>query len=256
MEYRSVNSDEDWTFVDTITQNYIAVTGLDGGSQYEFRVGANCANPHYCYASVYTTCGSIDVAHFEGFDAGVLPHCWNAIATTADISGQEFLLGKGYLVMPQVSTSIAGLRLRFQVRPTYDSATIIVGVMNAIGEPSSFEPVDTLVAGAAEVNQYLTANFDNYLGNGRHVAINVPTSRNVYVDNITLSYPPNCEEPGVPVVDSVEQYAVTLSWSAPSDANHWVLEYGPVGFHKLSPDRLECQYVLPPECASSLLSAI
>lgn len=230
VEYRRANSEEGWTFVDTVSLNNIAVTGLAGGSQYEFRVGANCTNPHYGYATAYTTCGSIDVPHFEGFDAGVLPHCWNAIATTANVSGQEFLLGKGYLVMPQVSIPVAGLRLRFQVRPTYDSATIIIGVMNAIAEPSSFEPVDTLVAGAAEVNQYLTANFDDYLGAGRYVAIYVPTSRTVYVDNITLSYPPNCEEPGIPVVDSVEQYAVTLSWSAPSDANYWVLEYGPVGF--------------------------
>lgn len=229
IEYRSDNSDTSWSLYDTTSLNNITLTGLNGGTEYEFRVSANCSQPRYGYAAAFTTCGTISVPYVEGFDNG-LPYCWNAIASTAQINAQEFQLSQGYLVLPEVDCSVSGLQLRFQVRSTYDSVALIAGVMTANDEPTSFTPTDTVYTGSTNNNQYLTADFSNYLGGDRFIALYAPSSKTVYLDNFSLDYPPTCQEPGVLVVDSVEQYSVTLSWADSSNADNWTIEYGPAGY--------------------------
>ena len=226
------------------------------------------ASSEFCYPKQFVT-ACLPVTTFpwtENFDnlsapssnptARVLPLCWKAIHTTtysnykyypsayngssyaqSNYNSLRFMSAYSndpqdqYAILPEME-GISGLRITLYARKnstSYDG-TFSVGVMTDPADPDSFEPIATF---APESNAYekFVALFNNYAGEGRHIAIKVDaatsTNRGLYIDDITVDELPACIEPmSLAVTDgSITTHSAQLSWEANSGESAWKIQY-------------------------------
>ena len=223
------------------------------------------------YSEVFsfaTECAAItEFPYSENFDGmtgttssstNILPLCWDYINTTtystysglpqvykstASHSGENLLrfysynyVGGStdydpqdqYAILPEMA-NISGLRMKLFARKyssSYD-ATFYVGVLDGenFDTIASFSPTS-----ATDYVQY-TILFNEYAGNGTHIAIMMPAStssyRSVYIDDVVVDPIPTCLEPQDLTVTLTKGNGsvAELNWAAGA-ASNYVVEYG------------------------------
>ena len=188
-----------------------------------------------------------------------LPHCWNNI-TTSDISSYsgypiiysssssalsgsnslQFDVSENYddqiAILPQIDITtlpINTLQLSFDARNSSNQLTIIVGVMTAPTDKTTFVPVDTLTTTLSAYKHY-DIPFSHYTGSGSYIAIMAPkptTGDNTgNIDNLVLDLLPSCIIPTDVNASNITPNSITISWTEMGTATSWNIEYGPIGF--------------------------
>ena len=245
----------------TVATNSATLTGLMPNTQYDVYVFANCGGDTVGI-SFTTTCSPVTLPYFENFDnittsttaaTGAYPSCWSYTLTgtpayqtdnyvpqvyynaTCAHSGSYSmrLYGEGYHMLPTMPTSLDSLQLVFWNYTTGAFFGLEVGVM----EGSTFVPVST-IQNVTNVNVRFEVPFDTYHGTSRTMAFRNYYSLDGsyihyaynYIDDIEVSYLPNCRHVTDVVSPAATTSSITVDWTDNSPTLQWQIEYGPTGY--------------------------
>lgn len=118
---------------------------------------------------------------------------------------------------------------------SYADFTLYVGVMSDPTDPTTFEPVDTIVKSSTTYEEF-TVMFNNYTGLGDFIALKSPrvTPSNVsyntgYVDNIVLEPIPSCLKPTDVTLSNITATSVDVSWTPGDFESAWEIVVVPAG---------------------------
>ena len=273
VEYKK-ESDTVWTVAEASTTEMRHVfIGLDVNNTYQVRISSLCTtDTMHTVVSFTTTCGKISTLPFEeNFDdvaiaINSLPACWYGYNHSQSVTqgfpkvtnfygygnrGQSLRLhsfqysGNAdstflYVTLPEIDVNrrpLSNLRIEFDMFKAdeyYEEFAIIVGVMTDPTDSATFRPVDTVFISSNYVWQGAEVLFNNYHGNGSHIALmsrpfHGENTNDVYVDNIKVSLIPNCLRPTDVVANNVAASTADIMWAATS-ASSYIVEYGVSGF--------------------------
>lgn len=280
--YDTVGFDPDQATPITVTADSCTLNGLTSNMQYDIYVRAACNLERSAWSlpiSVQTDCTPIALPYSEDFEAygsgasNPINNCWRKGTnnttqypypySTNAINGNRSLYFYAYrpstttstayysyAALPKFDAPVDTLVLTFYAR-RYSSTTetytsrIVVGVMSDPNDINTFDAVDTidLKAEPALSVHGVEVSFENYRGNGRHIALynevpplygNATNSYSyIYVDDITVDYRSTCPAPAnVTVADSnITTTTAVVSWTdRATAAMGYQIEYGPQGF--------------------------
>ena len=254
--YRAADS-TDWTTVVTSTSatSYI-FSGLTPQTHYLFRVVPDCGGDSvFAIAEATTTCVPVATLPFtENFENFVAPsstgsnitQCWHRgtnytytnypyLNTSRGHSGTKsiYFYSSGsyysYLALPAMAVPVDTLQISFAAYFTSASYSLQVGVMTDPEDYNTFTPLAVVSPSATNTWEMFELPLNGYSGSGRYIALAAGTSSYPYVDDIEVSYIPNCPRPTEVSVSRVTTTTATVHWSAPG-ANYFQIEYGPTGF--------------------------
>jgi hypothetical protein len=215
-----------WTIVsNNVTAHEYTLSGLNAGTNYQVRVGANCdGDTSYATVSTYTECDVIDVPYTENFNNGLNP-CW-VLGTAPTISNGSLYSGystSGYAILPEFSAAINTLRISFDAQYTgySGSGKLQIGVVANQDGMETFTVVDSVVVSTTTSHYEVMLN--NYSGTGSYIAIKFPTSY-VYVDNVVVDEIPNCVHPTALTLVNAGENSMTLQWTENGSATQWVMK--------------------------------
>ena len=258
VQYR-VNGDTIWTTsTPGTTSTSHTVTGLQGATTYQFRVGSLCSDSTaYSVASATTQCVPFSVPFFEDFETwttgtnGATPVCWNRmnnystatypyISTSYAASGNRSMYmyssntSYSLLVLPELAAAIDSLQISFMLLRTNTSYnhSVRVGVMTDPTDPATF----TTLATASPSSLYVWEPFEfpmgAYEGSGRYIALLSPENEYSYpyLDNIEVTYIPTCRRIFDVNATDITQTTATIHWADSNHCGDYEIEYGPHGF--------------------------
>ena len=129
-----------------------------------------------------------------------------------------------YAIMPQIDENVDITNLQisfFGKRSSAASTKLLVGVMDNYTDASTFTTVDTIDLPTAHPDDPIVVTFEEYEGTGTYIAFKNITSSSsyFYIDDITLSTIPTCDNPtGVSVnPDSTFAY---LAWNDMTEGSY------------------------------------
>jgi len=236
-----------------LTSTSYVLTGLTPNTDYLFGLEANCSADDASLllnVGFHTACVAFSVPFFEDFDSyttsttaatGVEPNCWTLAHqdvswTTASYYPQLYyssahahsgsyslrLYYRGIYALPAMDTNINLLQMNFWVKQTDFTYHLAVGVMSDLADETTFVPIDTIICSSTSAPEEHTVYFNNYTGNGRYIAFrNITTSTynysSNYIDDVTVSFLPNCLPVDNLAATSVTHNGATLTWTASSN---------------------------------------
>ena len=212
--------------------------------------------------SFLTECGALGTSslpytcdfennNFGGSELYPLPVCWQR---TGDIdrpyvervsvfahSGTRYLTTGDdatdyYVILPQINTaelSASELQLGFYAMISDFSGSIDVGVMTDSTDVMTFTPVSTINALTQSYTEF-EVPLSHYTGNGSYIAMRMNSVggtdyygnhlyATIYIDDVTLDYIPDCQQPADLSQDNLTSSSADLSWSDVTDS--YVLYY-------------------------------
>ena len=132
-----------------------------------------------------------------------------------------------YLALPAFDVNADTLQISFAARKTSASYSIQVGVMTDPNDFSTFSPVAIISPETVNNWEMFEVPLSSYMGDGKHIAL-AGSSGYVYIDDIEVSYIPNCARPRN-VAATATTTTATIHWDG-SGSNFFEIEYGPRGF--------------------------
>ena len=230
------------------------LTGLVPGTAYELQVAAWCdpadataIGKYSASISALTKCAAVASIN-QDFESAVL--CWSYIQDgeypvvlsnyPADaLSGTKFLYAytdgtsdatDQYIILPELN-SLDGMRIKFYAckdLDAFETATLVVGVMDDPGAESTFVSIDTISVTSATYAQFVVP-FAAYTGAAKYVAIkflpSVETA--VRIEDVVVEAVPTCLDPAdLHVVDeSITENSVVLTWAPQGEETNWLVRY-------------------------------
>lgn len=193
------------------------------------------------------------------YPAHALPDCWNVLnmSETSDTYPKAFLTSSAtytqggnsfliiskknasiYAILPKMNASIDSLMLSFSYRNAEGVATangvLTIGVMSDIADSTSFIPLESMPLTTVMTRAEHVFSLDTVTGTNYHIAFRYKggTSSNYWlgIDNVVVNYAPTCPKVADLQVLGTTQTTAELSWT--SEADSWIVEYGPVGFNR------------------------
>ena len=218
----------DTTFTFNENERYhlsdVEINGVSQGviSSYTFN-NINSDN-NTVHAYYYEDC-SITIPYIQNFSSySAYPECWNVIcqepSRTASVSGNTLSIATQsytYAILPSIDSDyvINDLQIAFssEIAYSWQSGSLIIGVMTDPAYDSTFVPVDTLPL----INSWTDyiVYFSNYTGAGHNIAFKWTSSSYAlcYIDNITVDYAPDCSDITGLTVSNVTGNSAVLSWN-------------------------------------------
>ena len=126
-----------------------------------------------------------------------------------------------YAILPPME-NLNGKQLTLSARGANANSTFKVGMMTDPTDASTFVEIATTAptTSYAEYIYQLTGT-GNYLAIMVEAANSTATSRTVYIDDITIDFPPLCPKPTGLAYADVTGHGVTLSWTEDGEAEAW-----------------------------------
>ena len=265
LDYRSTTDTAWTTFGTSLTQNSANVTGLISGTEYEFRVFANCTSGSAGdTVMAVTSCQPVSTLPFsEDFDSytsgltAPISGCWDKYYFNGSIfnthsyphpttsvrygtTGNSLLFHSGaseysYAVLPDITTGLSSLSVSLKAyRATAGGAngSFSVGVITNPADLATYTPYATFQVD--EVNEWQSFNVSlaPVTATSGRIAIvaDAASANEVYIDNVVVMLSGTCAAPSNLTITNVLSNSVTLSWVENGRANQWQIEYGPQGF--------------------------
>lgn len=219
------------------------VSGLNPNTNYDAYVRAACGETSSNWSpaiSFSTLCLPLnDLPITEDFDASGnnLPECWigysNYDATYPSVSNAQVFSGSrsAYLychtgenlhtalVSPGISGGVilSDAMISFQMFCNNFGVNARVGVMSDPYDISTFEEVAIVVPSMINRWELQEVSFENYEGEGTHIAIVTVGSRgnnSPYIDDIVIDYAYSCSNPINLTTQTVGARSALLTWNA------------------------------------------
>ena len=265
VEYADNNSFDHATTA-IVSEATYTMTNLSAATTYYVRVRAYCGGEDFgawCDAiSFITECEAItQYPYTENFDSyttstGFLPLCWDRINTGTSYYSYPYVYnysynahsGSNYLYFNSYgSSSTTTLSDQYAVLPAMENLAGKMITLYAIGYNAqcSFkigtmtDPTDVTTFSQI-ASQALTTSYQEFSyivpadNTASHIAIMMErangssyTTWSVYIDDITVDFPPTCPKPtGLAVTaNSVTAHAANITWTENGEATNWSVEY-------------------------------
>jgi len=228
VEYKLL-TDDIWTIANAnvTTTDYI-VTDLVAGSDYQFRVSANCTGENISTTvAAFTKCDLFEVPYTEDFSTGSINPCWAVSATSFQypsvVAGVLYTGtdGSTWVILPEFAEPLTRLMMTLKAQHSAETGSLAIGITNG-QDINSFEQIDEF----EYTTQFteLESFFDVYSGNGTNIALKFLSGYS-NIDNIVVSIAPSCRKPTNIRVDEVDATTATLSWDAGDNATGAVVRY-------------------------------
>ena len=187
-----------------------------------------------------------------------LPDCWNILnmSTTSNTYPQAFLSSTSqyaqggnslffkskrnapiFAVLPKMSAPIDTLQVSFSYRnqdTTAYNGVLSIGVMTEPNDTSTFILLKSYPKTIEMAREEYVFSSDTLTGNGYYIAFRYQGGNGdnykLGLDNVTVTYAPTCPKALDLQVLGTTQTTAELSWT--SEADSWIVEYGPVGFSR------------------------
>lgn len=247
---------------------FTTLNGLNSNTTYYMYVRALCSADETSewsnMGTFRTLCDATALPYVENFDnwttsttstTHVMPDCWtltsfdvaqdassqpqiyynNPTSTTQNCRTSPYSLRlyyRGITALPVINTDVQNTVLKFWVKQTASSYLMVVGVLSDVNDPSTFVAIDTIRNTNTTDFQQHEVFFNNYTGNGRHIAFRNISTANYsysynYIDDIELTLLPSCVKTETPYVASVSSSSATISWNTRDSAqNNFLVAYG------------------------------
>ena len=271
LEYAVAGTDA-WTSVnieqtsDTVTYT---LTGLEGSTDYEFRVSTLCvggfASQPSNVATMTTRCDAIS-APYEDFNSTTYTlDCWTVVYTGTDSrsfadedgtyahrlkmynyynraldSTDNTALGDLYAILPMIDTTLNVLQINFtaEIMRSYDpTVDFQLGVITDINRPEqTFMPLSnyTAVFDAAEYT-YILNNVE-YAGNLAFRVKKSTETKDLRLSNIKVEYIPACQKPINFVATPTSETTMSLNWGTIGRQTNWDIKYKEGQYYASEPD--------------------
>lgn len=225
------SGESEWTTVsNNVSAHEYTVSGLNAGTNYQIRIGANCdGDTSYANLSLFTECDVMEVPYTENFNGSVLNPCWAFSSTYPTLSngrlynGYSYSSNTSYAILPEFSAAINTLRINFDAQ--YDgystNGKLQIGVVSNQDGIETFTMVDSVVVSSTASHYEVLLN--NYSGTGSYIAIKFMTTY-VYVDNVVVDEIPNCVHPTAMTLVNAGENSMTLQWTENGSATQWVMK--------------------------------
>ena len=257
VEYKKL-TDTAWTSFDAnYTTTSCTITGLDGATDYQFRVGANCTDAvSYGTASVVTECAAYVVTttqdFVENFETTALPRCWNneSSATgawynmTGGHSGRSmyfegYSAGTATLFTPELDCSALNLgaqvRFWYKLPSNYDNENATLKLYYRTAMDGAWTAIPSAVISEAASGwtegEIVLPNSENAAS--YQIAFEVTSGEGfdydcyAYLDEVVVEAVPTCPRPADITLEDVTSSSATLSWT--SDAPLFEVKYRVAG---------------------------
>ena len=151
------------------------------------------------------------------------------------------------VMLPEIDTStlsISSLMLNFQALiDCYSDYTfkLEVGIMSDPNDPLTFVSVDTVSHLSFEFAPF-EVSLENYTGTGTFIAFRFNATggidinghysfANIFIDDLTLDYIPNCRKPNDLMSLGTTDTSVRITWTPEAGEHMWQVKMGTVGFN-------------------------
>ena len=264
LDYRNADDTAWTTFNASLSRTSATVTGLQQGTEYQFRVLANCTGETAADTiTAITDCSPISrLPYSEDFDSyrpgsnARISGCWDKYyfnGTTAstrsypyptdtfnyDNVGNSLLLHSGaadysYAVLPEVSAAApSSLAVSLKAfTATQGEGRFSIGLITDPADLATYTAYGTF--NVTEVNEWQSFSLSlSAAGSatGRiAIVAEAGAAANVYIDNVVVQLAGSCPAPDMLVISGVSSNSATLSWRENGSATRWSVEYGPQGF--------------------------
>jgi len=227
-----------------INDTTYTIENLLPGTGYIFFVSSICADETESMSLTINAalpCVSLDTlpyfCDFENIPSSAsypLPQCWdrgtinstNPYAYNYNAYEGSYALYSYYVntaSMPPIDTEelpFSDLQLTFYAVAPYSSSSILkVGVMSNPADPTTFVQVGNDIELGTTYSEYEISLAD-YQGTGNRITFRFPNYSDVYIDNVTLDYLPECLRPTITNVSPTHESA-TITWATEGDASAW-----------------------------------
>ncbi len=203
-------------------------------------------------ASLYSTdCDPITtlpwVENFDTYGTGttVFPDCWTRNTTQADrphvhttnysAPGSLYFyatLGNyNIAALPKFDESIdiSELRLNFWYRNSYATDELKVGVMEDPTDETTWEEIDVITAPSTATWYPIEVSLASYEGSANYIALRIDYTSTYcygYVDDLVVSYIPDCAKPTHITLLNPTANSVDISWNPGNEGDYaWHLYY-------------------------------
>ena len=231
VQYRQPG-DSTWNTTENVTDNPYIVTGLNSGTTYEFRVGAECGEDvAFCSPFTYATQCGLFAAPFGislvGTGEVVVPNCWDLNNTSWSTNGIN-LYSSYRIITPQIADPLNNLQVTIEGRAYSTSATsnqyLQIGACDANG--NNIVWIDTV---QLPIDQFENRVFflNSYTGTANRLIIMHTSSCDTYVRSVLIETLGDCMPVLDVTVDSVATDAIALSWT--SETGNYVVRYAEAG---------------------------
>ncbi len=254
IQYKEASEDTWATIATNITATNYEIGGLQPMTDYLFRVLPVCGGDSiYAVVSATTPCVPLTdlpfTEDFENFNAlssmgSDITNCWyrgtnypssffpyRSTSYAHSGSASMYFYASSsyhcYLALPAFDVNADTLQISFAARKTSASYSIQVGVMTDPNDFSTFSPVAIISPETVNNWEMFEVPLSSYMGDGKHIAL-AGSSGYVYIDDIEVSYIPNCARPRN-VAATATTTTATIHWDG-SGSNFFEIEYGPRGF--------------------------
>ncbi|MDR1592183.1 MAG: fibronectin type III domain-containing protein [Prevotellaceae bacterium] len=253
-----INPEESAGDVDNLStsDNYLDLTSLQSSVSYHVYIRAECGDvgtSAWAAASFITGCQPVSIPVVEQFNTygeNVSPTCWRYLTVkTGNIPEEEIMpphivnssdtptvkvlslygyYGDDYTstkllaIMPNLTTGVNGLSLRFDGYANLTGVPLVVGVMTDQADASTFEPVATLTLG---IKASYAVSFHSYTDTGRYIAFMVDgdaaqKSYTACLGNVHLGVINDCQSPADVSVADITHEGATIAWQPLSVNDH------------------------------------
>ena len=258
VEYKKL-TDTTWTlFNANYTTTTCTINGLDGATDYQFRVAAICGDDlAYATTSATTECAAYAVTatedYTQDFNATGVPRCWNEQSETTTAAWYNMTGGRNNSRAMYFEGWSAGSAML--ISPELDCSTLNLGaqVRYWYKLPSSDDVNATLklyyrTAADAEWVAIPSATVSDVVSGWTEAEIILPNSENAayyqiafeaiadesyndesyaYLEDVVVEATPTCPRPRDFSLDAVSDESATISWT--SDASLFEVRYRTVG---------------------------
>ncbi len=253
--YYRISGSDDWDSILTI-DNPHTLTDLNSSSSYEIMLRTDCGGGEISEESSIKTfrteCGPIvELPWMDDFDSygtgtSVFPDCWTRNTTYADrpyvnstnysgIGSLYFFVGDigtyNIAALPKIDESIdiSDLRLNFMYRKTNATDILKVGVMEDPDDETTWEEIEVIIIPGTNTWNPVEVVFSSYEGSANYIALRIDYASSVIyanVDDVVLSYIPDCARPTNIEVENIMSDSFDISWTPGREGdNSWYVYY-------------------------------
>ena len=235
VDYRVVGTNDWINATPSTTDLNYTISGLNSSTAYDVRVGSLCTeDTMYGYATGYTECDVIDIPYYESFSANQLP-CWNfgnismlGFSLPKVSGGRLSMNANSYAILPQMSSPINTLQLRFKMDDDGDNIPLYIGVVAESDNITSFVPIDTAYVFADNPDADVVVRLNNYTGDYNYIAM-IAGPRSLKIDNLYVEEVAACPQPLRPHVVAAAGTHATIAWETDASAVSWDVVIVPTG---------------------------
>ena len=229
----------------TISQDVVNVTGLTGNTTYYFYVRSICSETDKSQWQLYefkTPCDGIaSLPYSENFNAyttyGQKIDCWNVVGQAnggptsytylnyGGGSGASLYFnapsngGESIITIPRLENdSVKNTMVTFYAYYYNAGASIQVGVVSNLNDPSSFASIHTHTITRSSSWEFVEVDMSSYEGDGQYIAFSVSSSDPYsygyfFIDNVAITRQNPCKKIRTMNVDRVDPTNARLTWN-------------------------------------------